>query len=102
MIVRIKEPLDYKPTAEDSPRCWGQLQYRPTNKQVPQVAGDSFAMPDPGPMLTYFPKGATPDLPDQLARGLIDAGVAETYTGPEIVVLSQDQVMHSLTEDVGR
>lgn len=58
MHVRILRDTEYTPQPGDSPRCFGQLRARP---------GQGL----------YFPSGATPDLPDDAARSLIDAGSAE-------------------------
>lgn len=81
MIVRFLQATDYTPTASDNERCWGQLRRRTTRTEKPSIdaAGNSFVQRCDGPMVLYFPKGATPDLPDAVAATFIESGAAECH-----------------------
>jgi hypothetical protein len=70
-VVRILKPTAYTPSADDSPRCYGQLRYRRT-ATVGTDGVKSF-----GKMTLHFPTGARPDLTNDVAQRLIDEGFAE-------------------------
>ncbi len=82
MLVRILKTTDYTPTADDSPRCWGQLRHR---------ADETL-----GKMVTCFHKGATPELKDEVAQRLIDEGVAES-AGESPVFVTREQIWNMVT-----
>lgn len=70
-VVKILKPTDYTPSADDSPRCYGQLRYRLAETV------DAEGVKRFGKMGLHFPAGARPDLKDDVAQRLIDAGFAE-------------------------
>src|SRR5438046_2012447 len=79
MLVRILQPQNYSPTANDSMRCYGQLRMRSTDIAIEETAADGTKSirKKCGPMVLYFPKGATPELPEDVAQQFIAAGIAE-------------------------
>lgn len=70
-VVRILKPTEYTPSADDSPRCYGQLRYRR------EETTDAEGVKRFGKMVMHFPTGATPVLTDDVAQRLIEAGSAE-------------------------
>jgi len=47
-------------------------------------------------MVTFFPVGAKPELPDELARELIAGGVAEAIDGPAVVFVSTAEIVQDV------
>lgn len=88
MQVRMLQEVEYKPTPEDNFRCVGQLQLK-ASRIVKEIDVDRLdeagkvietihtAKTICGPMVTYFPVGATPDLAPDIAMGFVAAGIAE-------------------------
>ena len=85
MQIKFTVATDYDPQPTDSPRCYGQLQSRPS-----VVDGKC------GPMVTYFPKGATPDLHDDVALAFIAAGVADVFVGPVVKYVTAAEILQDM------
>lgn len=98
MIVRILKPTDYTPTANDSPRCYGQLRYRRNETVVETVQEDGTKTTEKhvGKMVLHFPKGATPDLRDEVATQFIADGAAEATGEAPPVFVSRDEILKEL------
>lgn len=88
MIVRILQEIEYEPTADDDPRCWGQLRVKPSRIPVEVEARrfgedgrtvEAFATKifRDGPMVRYFRRGATPNLKPEIAERFVADGIAE-------------------------
>lgn len=76
MIVLILADTDYEPQPGDSMRCYGQLRMHTSTMEA---EADGKKKTVCGPMVPYFPKGATPELADEVAAKLIAEGAAEEF-----------------------
>ena len=56
-------------------------------------------MPPAGPRITFFPKGATPDLPDSVAAKLIGDGIAEACDS-DIRIVPTSEIIDQLKASV--
>jgi len=83
MRVTIISEVEYEPTANDHRSCWGSLHKRP------KVMPDGIC----GPMAYYFPKGRTPDLPDDIAVEYITRGVAVAYSNEQVVEQTKNEIL---------
>ena len=83
MRVTIISEVEYEPTASDHRSCWGSLHKRP------RVMPDGIC----GPMAYYFPKGRTPDLPDDIAVEYITRGVAVAYSNEQVVEQTTTEIL---------
>ena len=83
MRVTIISEVEYEPTVSDHRSCWGSLHKRP------RVMPDGIC----GPMVYYFPKGRTPELPDNIASDYITRGVAVAYDGEQVVDQTTTEIL---------
>lgn len=109
MLVKILKPTDYNPGPNESPRCWGQLLVRPSRQEIEReidvIAADGIKSKAKttktvcGPMVQYFPIGARPELPDDVAEALILAGAAEADE-EQIQFVSRDVILDGYPAEV--
>lgn len=103
MQVRILKDTEYAKRDGDNFRCVGQLLLRPSRiaKEVEinrlNNAGEVVETIQTtkticGPMVTYFPKGATPDLQDDVAREFVAAGIAESID-LDVRIVTTEQIL---------
>lgn len=94
MLVQVIRATDYKPAADDSPRCFGQLRLRPTLREVESIAkdGSACAKSECGPMVMYFPKGAKPELKPDVAAQFLASGDAIAIDRSPVLFVSRDAI----------
>lgn len=109
MQVRILQEIEYQPTAADNCRCIGQLQLRPSKIKrecdIDRLDKDGKVIETIrshrticGPMVTYFPVGATPDLPTEIAMGMISAGIAARFDELDVRLVSTEEILKDVSK----
>lgn len=95
MLIKFLEATEYTPSLSDTRRCFGQLRQRKSQIQITarNTDGEEYQKTVCGPMVLYFPKGATPELDECIAKRFIDAGVAEPFDGPNVVFVSREKIL---------